>query len=59
MERGNDEVRAQVSELMVHLAADAKEAHRLLAMQVNEQLRLRDSLDLRVKSTSAQTEAIS
>jgi len=52
MEKGNDEIRSQISELMVHLAADAKEAHKLLAMQVNEQQRLRDSLDLRIKSNS-------
>jgi hypothetical protein len=50
MEKGNDETRHQISELMVHMTADAKEAHKLLAMQVNEQQRLRDSLDLRVKS---------
>jgi hypothetical protein len=52
MEKGNDEIRTQISELMVHMAADAKEAHKLLAMQVNEQKRLRDSLDLRIKSDS-------
>ncbi len=53
MEKGNDEIRAQISELMVHMAADAKESHKLLAMQVNEQKRLRDSLDLRIKSDSS------
>ena len=52
MDKGNDEIRSQISELMVHMAADAKESHKLLAMQVNEQQRLRDSLDLRVKSNS-------
>ena len=51
-EKGNDEIRTQISELMVHMAADAKEAHKLLALQVNEQQRLRDSLDLRIKSDS-------
>jgi len=56
LEKGNEEVRSQISELMVHLAADAKESHKLLAMQVNEQQRLRDSLDLRVKSSSSQAE---
>lgn len=50
MEKGNDEIRSQIAELMIHMAADAKEAQKLLAMQVNEQQRLRDSLDLRVKS---------
>lgn len=57
MEKGNDEIRAQISELMVHIAADAKESHKLLSMQVNEQVRLRDTLDLRVKSTSSQQES--
>jgi len=50
VDKGNDEIRSQISELMVHRAADAKESHKLLAMQVNEQQRLRDSLDLRIKS---------
>lgn len=53
MEKSNDEIRTQISELMVHMAADAKESHKLLAMQVNEQQRLRDSLDLRVKSDNS------
>ncbi len=53
MERSNDEIRSQISELMVHMAADAKESHKLLTMQVNEQQRLRDSLDLRVKSDNS------
>ncbi|MFZ2950030.1 MAG: hypothetical protein WA003_11145, partial [Desulfuromonadaceae bacterium] len=52
MDKGNEEIRSQISELMVHMAADAKESHKLLAMQVNEQQRLRDSLDLRIKSIS-------
>jgi len=52
MEKGNGEIFTQISELMVHRAADAKESHKLLAMQVNEQKRLRDSLDLRTKSNS-------
>jgi hypothetical protein len=50
MDKGNEEIRTQISELMVHMTADAKETHKLLAMQVNEQTRLRDSLDLRIKS---------
>jgi len=57
MEKGNDEIFTQISELMLHRAADAKESHKLLAMQVNEQKRLRDSLDLRVKSNSPQSES--
>ncbi|MGB9081169.1 MAG: hypothetical protein WCD00_07700 [Desulfuromonadaceae bacterium] len=52
VDKGNDEIRSQISELMVHRAADAKESHKLLSMQVNEQQRLRDSLDLRIKSNS-------
>jgi len=52
MEKGNDEISTQISELMVHRAADAKESHKLLSMQVNEQKRLRDSLDLRVTSNT-------
>jgi hypothetical protein len=52
MERGNGEVCTQISELMVHMSADAKESHKLLAMLVNEQQRLRDALDLRVKSNN-------
>ncbi len=49
MGKGNVEICTQISELMVHMAADAKESHKLLAMQVNEQKRLRDALELRVK----------
>jgi predicted hydrocarbon binding protein len=52
MEKGNGEICTQISELMVHRAADAKESHKLLSMQVNEQKRLRDSLDLRVTSNT-------
>lgn len=52
MEKGNEEVRTQIAELMVHMTADAKETHKLLSALVNEQMRLRDSLDLRVKSNS-------
>ncbi|HEY6839298.1 MAG TPA: hypothetical protein VI389_11185 [Geobacteraceae bacterium] len=57
MERSTDEVRNQISELMIHMAADAKEAQKLLAMQVNEQMRLRDSLGLRVKSSTPEPES--
>lgn len=52
VDKGNEEIRSQIAELMIHLAADAKESHKLLAMQINEQQRLRDALDLRVKSNS-------
>lgn len=57
LEKGNGEVVAQISELMVHMAADAKESHKLLALLVNEQARLRDSLNLRVKSNSPEPES--
>lgn len=53
MNKGTEEIRTQISELMVHMTADAKETHKLLAMQVNEQTRLRDSLDLRIKSDTS------
>lgn len=49
MEKGNGEICIQLSELMVHMAADAKESQKLLAMLVNEQKGLRDAFDLRVK----------
>jgi hypothetical protein len=45
LERGNSDISSQVSEMTVHLAADAKESHKLLTMQMDEQKRLRDSLD--------------
>lgn len=48
IEKGNGEISNQITELMVHMAADAKESHKLLAMQVNEQVKLRGSLDCRL-----------
>ena len=45
MERGNDQLSTQVSELTIHLSADAKESHKLLAMQVDEQKSLKGALD--------------
>ena len=53
MEKSNSEIFSQISELMVHITTDAKESHKLLAMQVDEQKKLRDSLDCRTKSTIA------
>lgn len=47
MEKGNSEIYNQITELMIHMAADAKESHKLLAMQVNEQRGLRELLDFR------------
>ncbi len=37
MEKGNGEICDQISELMIHMTADAKESHKLLAMLANEQ----------------------
>lgn len=37
MQKGNGEVCAQIAELMIHMTADAKESHKLLAMLVDEQ----------------------
>ncbi|MFO7605593.1 MAG: hypothetical protein R6W72_04770 [Desulfurivibrionaceae bacterium] len=45
MEKGNGEISTQISELTVHLAGDAKETHKLLAMQMDEQKRLTNTLD--------------
>ncbi len=45
MERGNSEISTQISEMTVQLAAAAKESHKLLAMQMDEQKRLRESID--------------
>lgn len=53
LEKDNDEIRSHMSELMVHMAADAKESHKLLAMQVNEQKQLRETLDWRANGTTA------
>lgn len=39
-EKGNGEISAQISELMVHRAADVKETNKLLAMQIDEQTRV-------------------
>ncbi len=47
MGKSNSEIFSQISELTVHMAADAKETHKLLIMQVNEQMKLRETLDWR------------
>lgn len=49
MEKGNSEIYNQITELMIHMAADAKESHRLLAMQVEEQKRSRETVELQAK----------
>jgi hypothetical protein len=45
MAKGSGEISTQISELTVHLAGDAKETHKLLAMQMDEQKGLRTTLD--------------
>jgi hypothetical protein len=45
MEKGNNLIYSEISDLAVNLAADAKESHKLLAMQMDEQRRLRETLD--------------
>jgi hypothetical protein len=37
MEKGSSEISSQISELTVHIAGNAKETHKLLSMQVDEQ----------------------
>jgi len=54
MEKSNGEISAQLSELTVHMAADAKESHTLLTLQIAEQKRLRETLDWRTKSSSSE-----
>lgn len=44
MEQRNSEISSQISELTVSLAGNAKETHKLLADQVDEQKRLLDTL---------------
>jgi len=47
MEKGNAEISNQISELTIHLSADAKESQKLLAMQVDEQKCFREALAAR------------
>ena len=49
LEKGNDGISNQISELTVHMTANAKESHKLLAIQTDEQMRLREALDLSAK----------
>ncbi|NVN97949.1 MAG: hypothetical protein HXX17_01405 [Geobacteraceae bacterium] len=46
MEKDNGQIFDRISDLAVNLSADAKESHKLLTMQVNEQVRLRELLAL-------------
>ena len=54
MEKSNGEISAQLSELTVHLAADARESRNLLTQQLAEQQRLRETLDWRSKSNNSE-----
>jgi hypothetical protein len=45
MEKGNEDVSNQLSELTIHMSGDARENNKLLAMQVEEQKSLREALD--------------
>ncbi|MEN8136389.1 MAG: hypothetical protein ABFS18_12780 [Thermodesulfobacteriota bacterium] len=45
MAKGSSEVSSQISELTVNLAGDAKETHKLLAMQMDEQKELKETLN--------------
>lgn len=47
MDSNNGNISNQLNELIVHMAADAKESHKLLTMQVSEQIKLRQSIDAR------------
>ncbi len=44
MEKGNTEVLTQLSELIVHIAADSSETHKLLLYQIEEQRKTNETL---------------
>ena len=44
MEKGNSEVLTQMSELIVRMAGDSTETHKLLVLQVEEQKKLNETL---------------
>lgn len=44
MEKGNSEVLTQLSELIVHIAADSSETHKLLLYQIEEQRKTNETL---------------
>jgi hypothetical protein len=52
LEKGNDEICSRISELSIHVTAEAKESQKLLVMQVNEQMKLRETLDYRAGSNT-------
>jgi hypothetical protein len=45
MEKGSGDLSTQISDLTVNLASDARESHKLLAMQLDEQRGLKTALD--------------
>jgi hypothetical protein len=45
MEKGSSEISSQISELTVHIAGNAKETHKLLSMQVDEQKSFSEAID--------------
>ncbi len=45
IEKSNSTISSQISDLSVHMAGDAKETHKLLSMQVDEQKSLKSTLD--------------
>ena len=45
METSNSQISSQISDLTVNLSGDARESHKLLAQQIEEQKRLKDTLD--------------
>lgn len=50
LEKDNSEIYNQITELLVHSSADAKESHKLLTMQISEQKLLRETLDWRTNN---------
>ena len=44
MEKGNNETTAQLSEIMVRIAGDATESHRLMMIQIEEQRKLNEKI---------------
>jgi len=45
MQKANNEISSQISQLTVNLAGDGQETHKLLGAQVEEQKKLKDTLD--------------
>lgn len=51
MEKGNSEVLTQMSELIVRMAGDSTETHKLLILQVEEQQKLNETLRMYLEAT--------